>query len=117
MEDNRRQRRIPLNAEAKVTKLIGGEKIEATVVDISCYGACLKTRHPLLKTNDRIKVSITVAMNGQNQVMQSEDALATVRWIKNSTKDFSVGVMFNIKINDRGFPVFNQCLEHLKAGK
>lgn len=116
MEDNRRQRRIPLGAEAKITKLIDGETIEAKVVDISCYGACLKTRLPL-KTNDRIKVSITVTMNGQDQVTQSEEAPATVRWVKGSVKDHSAGIMFNIKINDRGFPIFNRCIEHLKIGK
>ena len=116
MEDNRRQRRLPLSAGAKVTRLIGGETTEATVVDISCYGACLKTKHPL-KTNDRIKVSITVTMDGQDLVMQSEDALATVRWVKSSAKDSSAGIMFNVKINDRGFPVFNQCIEHLKTMK
>lgn len=116
MEENRRQRRIPLSAGAKVTRLIGGEVIEATIIDISCYGASLKTKYPL-RPNDRVKVSITVTVNGQGQVMQSEDALATVRWVKDSAKDYSSGIMFNIKINDRGFPIFTRCLEHLKTGK
>jgi hypothetical protein len=43
LEDNRRQRRIPLSAKARVIKLSSGDRIEAEFVNISNYGASLKT--------------------------------------------------------------------------
>lgn len=112
MEDSRRQRRIPLSTEAKVTKLISGEAIKATLVNISSYGACVKVKDPL-RPNDKIKLSIT--LNREDQVVHSEDVLATVRYVKGVLKDYSVGIMFNIKITDKGFPIFTRCLESLKT--
>ena len=112
MEDNRRQRRIPLSTAAQVIKLGGGDKIEADVVNISNFGTGLKTTVPL-KTNERIKVSMT--LNKQDQVVHSEEVPGTVRYVDRTMKINSAGIQFNIKINDTGFPIFNQCLEYLKT--
>jgi hypothetical protein len=112
MEDTRRQRRIPLSAEAKVIKLSSGDRIEAELVSISNYGASLKTTIPL-KNNDRIKVSIT--LNIQDQVVHSEEVPGTVRYVEHEMENYLVGIMFNIKISDTRFPIFNQCLEYLKT--
>jgi hypothetical protein len=112
MEDTRRQRRIPLSAGAKVIKLSSGDRIEAELVNISNYGASLKTTFPL-KTNERIKVSIT--LNKQYQVVHSEEVPGTVRYVERTKGIYLAGKKFNIKINDTGFPIFNQCLEYLKT--
>ncbi len=112
MEETRRQRRIPFNAEAKITRLIGGEAVKATLVNVSNYGACFKTREPL-RPNDKIKLSIT--LDQQGTVMHSEEVTATVRYVKGEMKDYSVGIVFGIKINDKAFPIFSRCLDILKA--
>jgi hypothetical protein len=114
MEETRRQRRIPLSAEAKVIKLSSGEKIEAELVNISNYGASLKTT-ALLKTNERIKVSIT--LNKQYQALHSEEVPGIVRYAERTMEIYLAGIKFNIKINDTGYPIFNRCLEYLKTRK
>lgn len=110
--DNRRQRRIPLTARATVKKLIGGDKIEAELVNISNFGACLKISTPL-KVKEKIKVSIKV--NEKDMVVNTEEVLATVRWVNGSGKDSTAGIMFSIKISDNGFPLFSRCLDYLKT--
>jgi hypothetical protein len=112
MENTRRQRRIPLSAEAKVIKISSGDIIEAELLNISNYGASLKTTVPL-KNNERIKVSIT--LNMQDQMVHSEEAPGAVRSVEHKMEFYLAGIMFNIKINDTGFPIFNQCLEYLKT--
>jgi hypothetical protein len=112
MEDTRRQRRIPLRAEAKVIKLNGGDRANAELINVSNYGASLKTTVPL-KTNERIKVSITTKK--QYHVMQTEEVPGTVRYVERTKGIYLAGIKFNIKINDTGFPIFNQCLEYLKT--
>ncbi|NOS35556.1 MAG: hypothetical protein GQ522_02850 [Deltaproteobacteria bacterium] len=112
MEEIRRQRRIPLSAEAKVIKLSSGDRYEAELVNISNYGARLKTT-ALLKTNERIKASMT--LNKQDQVVYSEEVPGTVRYVERTMKFYSAGIQFNTKINDTGFPIFNQYLEYLKT--
>jgi len=111
-ENNRRQRRIPLSAEAQVVKLNGGDRIKAELVNISNYGASLKTTVPL-KSNERIKVSMT--LDKQGQVLHSEEVPGIVRYVERSMKTYLVGIKFNMTINDTGFPLFNQCLEYLKT--
>jgi hypothetical protein len=112
MEEIRRQRRIPLSAQAKVIKLSSGDRIEAELVDISNYGASLKTTVPL-KTNERIKVSMT--LKKQYQVVHSEEVPGTVRYVERTKGNYLAGIKFNTKIHDTGFPIFNQCLEYLKT--
>ncbi|MFQ5442471.1 MAG: PilZ domain-containing protein [Thermodesulfobacteriota bacterium] len=112
MEDNRQERRIPLCAGTTLTKSNGDDRIEAELVDISYYGVSLKTSAPL-KTNERIKVSLT--LNIQDQPVHSEEAPGSVRWVERSKEIYSAGIMFDIKINDKGFPIFHRCLEYLKS--
>ena len=112
MENIRRQRRIPLSAEAKVIKLRSGDRIEAELVNISNYGARLKTTVPL-KTNEIIKVSM--ALRNKYHVVHTEAVPGTIRYVEHTMKFYSTGMQFNIKINDTGFPIFNECLEYLKT--
>ena len=112
MEDNRRQRRIPLSTAAQVIKLGGGDKIEADVVNISNFGTGLKTTVPL-KTNERVMVSMT--LNKRDQVVYSEEVPGTVRYVENTQGNNLAGITFNIKISDTGHPIINQCLEYLKT--
>jgi hypothetical protein len=112
MEETRRQRRIPLSAEAKVIKLSSGDRIEAELVNISNYGASLKTTVPL-QTNERVKVSMT--LNKRDLLVHSEEVPGTVRYVENRKGNNLAGIKFDIKINDKGYPIFNQCLEYLKT--
>ena len=112
MVEIRLQRRIPLSAKAKVIKLSNGDRNEAELVNISNYGASLKTTVPL-KTNERIKVSMT--LKKQYQVVHSEEVPSTVRYVERTNGNYLAGIKFDIKINDTGFPIFNQCLEYLKT--
>ena len=75
MEDNRRHRRIPLSTAAQVAKLGSGDRIEAEFVNISNYGASLKTTVPL-QFNERVKVSMT--LNKRNHFVHSEEVPGTV---------------------------------------
>ncbi len=56
-----------------------------------------------------------MTLNKQDQVVHSEEVPGTVRYVDRTMKINSAGIKFNIKINDRGFPIFNQCLEYLKT--
>jgi hypothetical protein len=111
MEDNRRQRRIPITTEAKVIKLNSTDRANVELINVSNYGASLMTTVPL-KFNERIKVSITLKKKSHS--LQTEEVPATVRYIERKIEGFLYGIQFNIKINDTGFPIFNQYLEHLK---
>jgi hypothetical protein len=112
MEDNRRQRRIPLSTAAQVAKLGSGDRIEAELVNISNYGASLKTTVPL-QSNERVKVSMT--LNKRNHFVHSEEVPGTVRYVNSTKGNDLAGIKFNIKISDSGFPKFNQCLDYLKT--
>lgn len=112
MEENRRQRRIPFSSAAKVIKLSGGEKSDATLVDVSNYGASLKTQTPL-KNNERIKVSISLEKEGK--ILHSEEVPGTVRWVERASNFYVAGISFDIKINDNMYPVFTNCLDYLKS--
>ena len=112
MDDVRRQRRIPLSAGAQVIRFGSSNRNEGELVNISNYGASLKTTVPL-KSNERIKISMTLKQ--KDRVVQSEEVPATVRYVENVKGDYIAGIKFNIKINDAGFPLFNQCLDYLKT--
>ncbi len=112
MEDARRQRRIPLSAEAKAIKLSNDDRIEAELVNISNYSASLKTTVPL-QTNERVKVSMT--LNKRDHFVHSEEVPGTVRYVENRKGNNLAGITFDIKINDTELPIFNQCLEYLKT--
>lgn len=112
MEENRQQKRLPLSTDATVLRLSSGDRMDAELVDISCYGASLKTS-ATLKANEQIMVSITLDKEGA--VVQSEEAPGTVRWVERSGEAYLAGIMFNIKINDKKFPIFNESLEYLKT--
>jgi hypothetical protein len=112
VEDTRQQRRIPLSTRAHVQKFGAVEKTEAELVDLSNYGASFKVSLPL-KANDRIKISISVI--DKDETVESEEIAASVRWVEHLAKEYLAGVKFDIKISDKGFPVFNHCLEFLKT--
>jgi hypothetical protein len=112
MEEIRRQRRIPLSTAAKVIQLGSGDSIEAELVNISNFGTGLKTTVPL-QTNERVKVSMT--LNKRDIFVHSEEVPGTVRYVENTKGNNYSGIQFNIRINDTGFPIFNQCLEYLKT--
>ena len=112
MEDTRRQRRMPISAEAKVHKIGSAAEINAQLLDISNYGASFKTMVPF-RANDRIKISITI--NEEGKVVESEEVDASVRWVQRSAREILAGVKFDIMISEKGFPFFNQCLEFLKT--
>ena len=56
-----------------------------------------------------------MTLNQKDHVVQSEEVPATVRYVEQVKGDYLAGIKFNIKINDTGFPLFNQCLEYLKT--
>ncbi len=112
MDDTRQQRRIPLHAKARVYKIGSQEKPEAELLDVSNYGASFKVSIPL-KPKDRIMLSISI--NHDDEVMESEEVAASVRWVERASKDYLVGAKLDIKISDKGFPLFNRCLEYLKT--
>lgn len=113
-EDTRQQRRIPLSADAEayVQKFGTTQKIKAELVDLSNFGASFKASVPL-KANDRIKISVSLNENGK--VVVSEEVAASVRWVERSARENVAGAKFDIKISDKVFPIFNQCLEFLKT--
>lgn len=111
-EDTRRQRRIPVRAQANVHKIGSAIKINAELLDISNYGASFKTTVPF-RANDRIEISISI--NEDGKVVESEEVAAGVRWVERSAREVQAGVKFDIMISDKGFPLFNQCLEFLKT--
>ena len=112
MEETRRQRRIPFSGQAKVLKIGSNTKIDAELMDISNYGARFKTK-ALFRTKDRIMISIPLIEDGE--IIESEEVLASVRWMQHSSKVNSAGAQFDIKISDKGFPLFNRRLEILKT--
>ncbi|MEE9543936.1 MAG: PilZ domain-containing protein [Thermodesulfobacteriota bacterium] len=112
MEENRRQRRIPISAEAMVHKIGTTGKVNVALFDISNYGASFKTTVPF-RANDRIEISISVSEDGK--VVDSEDVDASIRWVERSAREVQAGVKFDIMISEKGFPLFNQCLEFLKT--
>ncbi len=111
-EDTRQQRRIPISAQASVQKFGAPGKIKAELVDLSNFGASFKVSVPL-KANDRIKITISVIDKGES--VESEEIAASVRWVERSARENLAGAKFDIKISDRGFPIFNHCLEFLKT--
>ncbi len=112
MEDNRRQWRIPISTPAQLAKISSGDRIEAELVNISNYGASLKTTVPL-QSNERVKVSMT--LNKRNLVVHSEEVPGTVRYVDSKKGNNIAGIKFNTKISVFGFPKFNQCLDYLKT--
>jgi len=112
MNDIRRQRRIPLVTDARIIKLGSGESVDAKVVDVSNYGAGLRTKVPL-NVNERIMVSVTLKQ--QSHFVHSEEVLSIVKHVENSKENSLAGINFIIRINDTVFPIFNQCLEYLKT--
>jgi len=112
MESTRRQRRIPIRAQAKVHKIGSSLKINAELLDVSNYGASFKTTVPF-RANDRIEISI--AINTEGKVVESEEVTASIRWVERSARENQAGVKFDIMISGKGFPLFNQCLEFLKT--
>ena len=112
MRQRRRQRRIPLSGLAKVLKIGSKAAVDAELMDISNYGARFKTTFPF-RANDRIMLSIVLDQEGE--IVASEEVVASVRWMENSSKEKSAGAQFDIKISDKGFPRFNQRLEYLKT--
>ncbi len=111
-EENRKQRRIPLNIRAKMHKIASKEIIEAELVDISNHGASFKVTVPL-NANDRIMISIVIDKNGK--LVESEEVPASVRWVEGSAKEFLAGAKFDIMVCDKSLPIFNQCLEFLET--
>jgi hypothetical protein len=95
-----------------VQKIATAERCKAELIDLSNYGASFKVSIPL-KANDRVKVSISIDEGGE--VVESEEVAASVRWMERSAREITVGVQFDIMITDKGFPLFNQCLEYLKT--
>lgn len=111
-EETRQQRRIPISAEASVQKFGAAQKMRAELIDLSNYGASFKVSVPL-KANDRIKITISVLNDGE--VVESEEVVASVRWVERTARENVAGAKFDIKITDRVFPIFNHCLEFLKT--
>lgn len=112
VNDTRQQRRIPLQAKARVYKIGNPEKTEVVLLDVSNFGASFKGPI-ILKPKDRIMLSISI--NHEDEVMESEEVAASVRWVERAEKDYLAGVKLDIKISDAGFPLFNRCLEYLKT--
>jgi hypothetical protein len=48
-------------------------------------------------------------------MVHSEEVSGTVRHVEHKMGINLAGIMFDIKINDTGFPIFNHCLEYLKT--
>ena len=112
MKDIRRQRRIPLITDAKIIKLSSGDRADAKLINISNYGASLKTTVPL-KANERIKLSMTLTK--QYHAVQTEEVPGIARHVERTKGNYLAGIKFDIKINDTEYPRFNQCLEYLKT--
>ncbi len=111
-EYTRRQRRIPISGLAKVLKIGSKATIDTELMDISNFGARFKTKVPF-RANERIMLSIVLDEGGK--IVGSEEVVASVRWMESSAKENSAGAQFDIKISDKGFPLFNQRLEYLKT--
>lgn len=112
MQENRRQRRLPISSEARLVRLGTGQGAEATLVDISNYGASLKTSVQL-KANERVKLSVKIRMKDREVV--SEEVPGTIRWVEHKMKQYLAGVSFDVKVSGASFPVFSECLDYVKT--
>ncbi len=85
--------------------------MDAKVLNITNYGIGIYT-DTRLKTDERITVSII--LNQQDRTIHSEEVPGTVRWVQRIKKIYSAGISFDMKINEKEFPIFTKCLEYTR---
>ncbi len=112
MEEKRSHDRKTLSAEVLVAHHATGEPIEAVLLNISNYGACLNTS-VYLKTSDKVRFALKV--NTPESKIESEELLCTVRWVERNNGIYTTGLSFDMKVKPDTYPLFIACLEYTQV--